>query len=356
MRERETSMKRVKMIFLSIFGLLILAAVIYLIADRPHTPPFKDEDRRVLEDSIASLEQVKIGGVEQSILIRGKNMSSPVVLFLHGGPGMPAMYLAHAFQRPLEEHFVVVHWDQRGAGKSFYEDIPIETMNVEQFISDTVELTQMLKERFGHEKIYLVGHSWGSYLGMLVAERYPELFHAYIGIGQVADEKSRVNQIQDEFIRQQAQAENNQEALTDLRNNPEATREKWLFYYGGELHGAQDFTPLLKTGLRSPEYSLFDALRIQPGVSFSGVNMKYNAIDGSIMDTITRIDIPVYLFTGRHDYTTPFSLIETYYEQLEAPTKRLVWFEQSAHFPFFEEPERFTEEMLKVLQETNHSR
>jgi len=344
-------MKKVKKIFFLAFGLLVIATVTFLAADQPHTPRFKDKDGKILEGSIASLERVKIGEVNQYILIRGKSIFSPVLLFLHGGPGMPAMYLAHAFQRPLEEHFVVVQWDQRGAGKSFNEDIPIETMNVEQFISDTVELAQILKERFGQEKIYLVGHSWGSYLGMLIVERHPELFHAYIGIGQVAGEKSQVIQIQDEFIRQQAQASNNQEALTDMQINPDGMREKWLFYYGGELHGAQDFTPLLKTGLRSPEYSLFDALKIQPGVSSSGENMQYNVIDGSIMDTITKVEIPVYFFTGRHDYTTPFSLIETYFEQLEAPQKSLIWFEQSAHFPFFEEPKRFTEEMLKVLQE-----
>ena len=343
-------MKKVRTIFLSIFGLLATIIVGYLIADRPYTPPFRDQDGKVLQGSIASLEQVNIGGVNQHILIRGKNTSSPVLLFLHGGPGMPAMYLAHAFQKPLEEHFVVVQWDQRGAGKSFNEDVPIETMNVEQFISDTVELVKMLKERFGQKKIYLVGHSWGSYLGMLVVERHSELFYAYIGIGQVAGKESQVIQIQDEFIQQQAQASNDQEALMDMQNDPDRTREKWLFYYGGELYGAQDFTPLLMTGLRSPEYSLFDALKIQPGVSFSGRNMEYNAIDGSIMDTIKKVEIPVYFFTGRHDYTTPFSLIEVYYKQLEAPQKSLIWFEQSAHFPFFEEPGRFTEEMLKVFQ------
>lgn len=344
-------MKKIKRMFFLVFGLLIISVVGYLITDKPYTPPFKDKDGKILEGSIASLEQVNIGGINQDILIRGKSTSSPVLLFLHGGPGMPAMYLAHAFQRPLEEHFVVVQWDQRGAGKSFNEDIPIETMNVEQFISDAVELTKLLRARFGQEKIYLVGHSWGSYLGMLVVERYPELFYAYISIGQVAGKKSQVIQVQDEFIQQQAQASGNQEALTDMQNDPDGTREKWLFYYGGELYGAQNFTPLLMTGLRSPEYSLFDALKIQPGVSFSGENMQYNAIEGSIMDTITETEIPVYFFTGRHDYTTPFSLIETYYEKLGAPHKRLVWFEQSAHFPFFEEPKRFTEEMLKVLQE-----
>jgi pimeloyl-ACP methyl ester carboxylesterase len=323
-----------------------------LIADRPMTPPFTDANGKVLPSSIASLEQVRLGGIEQSILIRGKSVANPVLLFLHGGPGMPAMYLAHAFQRPLEEHFVVVQWDQRGAGSSYGNDIPVETMNVEQFIADTVELSQMLSERFGQEKLYLVGHSWGSYLGMLVVARHAELFQAYVGIGQVAGETDQALQIQMEFIQQQAQADGNQEALSDMQTDPEGTIETWLFYYGGELYGAKDFSPLLMTGLRSPEYSLFDALNIRPGVSFSGQNMKYNAIGGPLMEAVTKVEVPVYFFTGRHDYTTPFTLIEEYYSRLEAPDKELVWFEESAHFPFFEESEHFAQEMEDVLAET----
>jgi pimeloyl-ACP methyl ester carboxylesterase len=225
-------------------------------------------------------------------------------------------------------------------------------MNVKQFISDTVELTQMLRERFGQDQIYLVGHSWGSYLGMLVAYEHPELYKAYIGIGQISGEINRVRQIQDAFIRAQAQVEGNQQALSDLQDNPDTTREKWLFYFGGELYRAKNFTPLLITGLKSPEYSIFDALNIQPGVSFSGRNMRYNVIEGPLMEDVTRIEVPVYFFTGRHDYTTPFELIEEYYSLLSAPRKKIIWFEQSAHFPFFEEPMRFAQEMEVVLSET----
>ena len=123
--------------------------------------------------SVASLERVRIGDVDQYILIRGNDTSLPVLLFLHGGPGMPAMYLAHAFQRELEEEFVVVQWDRRAAGKSYREDIS-STLTTEQLVADTVELTNALRARFHQDKIYLVGHSWGTYLGMLVTARHPE--------------------------------------------------------------------------------------------------------------------------------------------------------------------------------------
>src|SRR5579864_528927 len=135
--------------------------------------------------SIASLERIRIGGVDQYILIRGNDSSLPILLFLHGGPGMPAMYLAHSFQHELEKDFVVVQWDRRAAGKSYREDIS-STLTNEQLVADTVELTNVLRARFHQDKIYLVGHSWGTYLGMLVIARHPELYHAYVGIGQLA--------------------------------------------------------------------------------------------------------------------------------------------------------------------------
>jgi pimeloyl-ACP methyl ester carboxylesterase len=325
----------------TVIPLLLSGVIAYLITDRPMTPSITDTNGRVLPDSIASLEQIQLGGVEQTILIRGHNTSNPVLLFLHGGPGMPAMYLSHAFQQPLEEYFVVVQWDQRGAGKSFRKDIPLENMNVEQFMSDTIELTQMLRKRFGQDKVYLVGHSWGSYLGILVVKQHPELYKAYVGMGQVSGDINQVHQIQDAFIHQQAELEGNKQALADLETRQDATRENWLFYYGGELYEAKDFTPLLITGLN-----------IQPGVSFSNKNMQYNAINGALMDNVTQIEVPVYFFTGKHDYTTPFQLIEEYFSRLSAPYKEIIWFENSAHFPFFEEPERFAQEMDFVLSET----
>lgn len=147
----------------TIVGLALagLAIVFYLWFTPGRTPAINEPN------SIASLERIRIGGVDQYILIRGNDSSLPVLLFLHGGPGMPAMYLAHAFQRELEQEFVVVQWDRRAAGKSYREDIS-STLTTEQLVADTIELTNVLRARFHQDKIYLVGHSWGTYLGMLV--------------------------------------------------------------------------------------------------------------------------------------------------------------------------------------------
>ncbi|UCG52086.1 MAG: alpha/beta hydrolase [Candidatus Latescibacterota bacterium] len=327
----------------------VLIVVIY--ADRARTPVFEGDDGEVLKGSVASLETVNLGGLDQHVLIRGRDMTQPVLVFLHGGPGMPMMYLAHAFQAELENHFVVVHWDQRGAGKSYSDGIPVETMNVEQILSDALEFIELLKRQFGQNKIYLAGHSWGSYLGMLLVHRHPELFHAYIGIGQVTDpERSR--EIQDRFIRERARETGNTKAIEDLDSKGAAAHEMWLFKFGAELHDATSWVPFLLVGLRSSEYTFMDCLKIAPGSSFSSRHMTYNAINGPLIDEVTQVDVPVYFFTGRHDYTTPFELIEQYLEKIDAPTKKMVWFEDSAHFPFFEEPGEFAHEMKTVLLET----
>ncbi|MFW9939384.1 MAG: alpha/beta fold hydrolase, partial [Candidatus Thorarchaeota archaeon] len=151
------------------------------------TAPILNEDGTEKPNSIASMEFVKLGEIDQWILIRSHNLDNPLLLLLHGGPGSADSPLAYKFQSELEEHFIVVNYDQRGAGKSYSKKIPKESMNVEQFVSDTYNLINLLKKRFNKEKIYLVGHSWGSMLGTLLVQRYPELFYAYIGVGQVVN-------------------------------------------------------------------------------------------------------------------------------------------------------------------------
>jgi pimeloyl-ACP methyl ester carboxylesterase len=327
----------------SIAGLALagMAIVFYLWFTPGRTPAIHGPK------SVASLERIRIGGVDQYILIRGNDSSLPVLLFLHGGPGMPAMYLAHAFQSELEKEFVVVQWDRRAAGKSYREDIS-STLTTEQLVADTVELTNALRARFRQDKIYLVGHSWGTYLGMLVIARHPELYHAYIGIGQLA-RSSPIAGIQDEYIRQSARRVGDLDAIKELEEKGASVRETLLFKFGGELHNATSFMPLLLTGLAAPEYSLRDARNIPKGVSLYSRNFVYNSISGELMDVITKVEIPVYFFTGRYDYTDPFPLTEQYFSKINAPEKHIVWFEKSAHFPFYEEPAAFARQMRGVL-------
>jgi pimeloyl-ACP methyl ester carboxylesterase len=187
---------------------------------------------------------------------------------------------------------------------------------------------------------------------MLVIARHPELYHAYVGIGQLA-RSSPIAGIQDEYIRQSAGRMGDQDAIEELKEKGASVREALLFKFGGEIHNAKSFMPLLLTGLAAPEYSLRDARNIPKGVSLYSRNFVYNSISGELMDVITQVEIPVYFFTGRFDYTDPFALTEQYFSKINAPEKHIVWFEESAHFPFYEEPAAFARQMRGVLTATS---
>lgn len=349
-RGNAAAMKRLIKIWafitVGVFLIVVLAAVFFVV--RPaYTPPIVSASGHV---SVASLEKIKLGGVDQYVLIRGRSTSDPVVLFLHGGPGMPMMYLAYKFQRPLEDKFTVVQWDRRGAGKSYDPNIPADTMRVSQEISDTRDLANLLRKRFHQQTIYLVGHSYGSYLGMLVIKRYPSLFRAYVGIGQMACSDTQSRAIQDRWIRERAIASHNVEAFNEVNSKKPYDREQWLFQFGGELRGATSFVPLILMGLRAPEYTFADGMNVRKGVSFTHKHMKYDVIQGALMDSVTSVDVPVYFFTGRYDETDPYQCTERYFERIHAPRKELIWFDRSAHFPFLEEPETFASELEKIVR------
>jgi pimeloyl-ACP methyl ester carboxylesterase len=175
---------------------------------------------------------------------------------------MPTMYLAHDFQRELERSFVVVQWDRRGAGKSFTAEMSSQQMSVSQEISDTLELIDQLCARFQQPKVYLIGFSYGSYLGILIAQRAPERLHAYVGIGQLACWEQENRTIQDTWIREQATRVHDNEPIDELDGKKPLDREKWLFKYGGEIHSAHTWWPLLWSGLRSTEYTFQDTINV----------------------------------------------------------------------------------------------
>jgi pimeloyl-ACP methyl ester carboxylesterase len=337
---------------------VVFSAVVVVIAGwflwPAYTPQIRDAQGQGVPNSIASLERVTLGGVSQSILIRGWDRNSPILLMLHGGPGMPQMYLAHQFQPELEESFVVVQWDRRGAGKSYSTQVPLQSLNVEQLVDDTHQLVELLRARFHQPKIVLAGHSWGTYLGMLVVQRYPDLFYAYVGMGQMTDSE-RGRELRREFILQRARQTADKQALQDVETRWPDSSEKWLFEYGGELHRAKSWWPLLWVGLGAPEYSAADALvRMPSGLRLYAHSMDYTG-HGELVHEVSAVQVPVYFFLGRYDYNTPSELAAAYLQTLSAPSKKLVWFEESAHFPFLEEPAKFAAEMNHVLADIQAS-
>jgi pimeloyl-ACP methyl ester carboxylesterase len=171
-------------------------------------------------------------------------------------------------------------------------------------------------------------------------------------MGQLAFE-SEIPSIQDRFIRQEAKRAGTRKAFRELALKGRSVHEKWVFRFGGELYGKKSFWPLLWTGVRAPEYTLSDILNITKGVQFYSRHFRLTEFRGDLAEDVVLVRVPVYFFAGRHDYTCPSELGERYFEKLRAPLKRFVWFERSAHFPFFEEPLRFAGEMKKVLAETH---
>ncbi len=300
------------------------------------------------------LGNVMLGGEEQWVLIRGKKQTNPVLLYLHGGPGSFIIPRARDFGRQLEEDFVVVYWDQRGSGKSYRSGIPVNSMNLDQYISDTRELVDVLKQRFNVDKIYLAGNSWGAALGMLTVERYPELFYAYVGTGQLVN-TARADAISYDFTLNEAKLTENREAIRELTEmgpppwdyDRMNKQRKWLRRFGGTIYedteSANSFlSEFMGKMLLSPEYSLMEIVENSMDPNFAVRNLWDDIASIDLFEQVPRVEIPVYFIAGRHDFNTPSDLVKEYYEQLDAPAgKHFIWFENAAHMPEFEDPGRY---------------
>jgi pimeloyl-ACP methyl ester carboxylesterase len=352
-------MKKFLRILLYIIGgllsiALILALVLW-IKSPGKTDPITDITGKIVPGSISTIEKIKLGGIDQYLIIRGVDSTKPVMLFLHGGPGSPEIAFMKETNTSIENDFVMVYWEQRGAGKSYSKDIPTESMNIAQFVSDTHDLSLILAKRFKKDKIYLMGHSWGSMLGILAAYKYPELYYAYFGIGQICDQY-KGEQIALEWAKDQARQKNDKEAIKTLNAlsfpDSSASMEKWWEYVkperdyvnkfgGGPTHGITGMWPLIKMVLNANEYTFKDKINFMSGSMFSLKTLWLEVVHKNLFNEIDSMQIPVYIFHGKHDYTVPYPVSKEFYEQLKAPKKEFFTFENSAHSPCMEEVEKF---------------
>ncbi|MGO1540937.1 MAG: alpha/beta fold hydrolase [Luteimonas sp.] len=311
-----------------------------------------DMRRIVTDEGVERLEKVSIGGIDQWVSIRGNDRSNPVLLMLHGGPGWVAMPTSWYFQRGWEEYFTVVQWDQRGAGKTYVENDPAAvapTMTRERMVGDAVEMVAWLRREFDTDKVFVVGHSWGSYLGLELAQRKPHWLHAYIGIGQVtnAPESERRGWA---WTLEQARRDGNGEAVAELESlAPYAQgdapvpladlmkQRKWLNFYGGMVHNRTGGQAEAAAIPLAPEYSDRDVDQVWTANDFSAEHLLSDvlALD---MSQVDELEVPLLLFLGRHDYNVSSSAAAEWFERVQAPSKQLVWFEQSAHEVMIEEP------------------
>lgn len=330
------------------------------------TAPILDDEGQPLNGSVAALERPVIGGVAQSVLIRGRSVNNPVLLYLHGGPGTSELGMLRAHNLPvLERYFTVAVWDQRGAGKSFAAREPIAGMTVEQLIDDTHELTELLCRRFQKRAIYLVGHSWGSLLGVLAVKQRPELYRAYVGVGQAVDMRAG-ERLSFDWALAQAEKAHDTRSVRKLRAigpppyqgelRPKLmVQRRILAKYGGEVHGSRrgGMPTLVSSLLTTSEYSWPDRINVFRGV-FAGMRLLWPQIlTIDLVAQAPELKVPVYFLEGRYDYEAPAVLAERYIDALKAPHKALVWFERSAHFVNTEEAEAFNRFFVeRLLMET----
>ena len=318
------------------------------------TPPISSEH------AISALEQIELGGIEQTILIRGQDRRNPVLLYLHGGPGAAHLPVARFYSEELERQFVVVHWDQRGAGASC-EGTDWSRLSLEGVVADAIELSEQLAGRFGGGgKIVLLGHSWGSVVGALAVQKRPDLYHAYIGLGQLVH-GLRNEQLSYDWVVAEAGRRSDEEALAELagisppyEGNEDLTiQRRWLYSYGGSIFAGERAADALEPFLLGAEYTLGTRLRYFSCLTESIEALWHEVGTIDFMTDIPRLEIPVYFFTGRHDWNTPFPLVEEWAATLKAPHLEIVWFEDSGHMIPLENREAFQREIIeKVLPRT----
>lgn len=338
--------------------ILILVGVLQLWSYPGKPQPFVDENGNPLAGSISEKIFVNINGVEQGMFIKSKDVNNPVLLYLHGG--MPDYFLAQRYPTGLEDYFTVAWWEQRGSGISYSADIPPETMTLEQMISDTLEVTNYLLHRFGKERIYLMGHSGGTFIGIQAAARAPELYYAYIGVAQMSNQL-KSERLAYEYMLQQFKESGNTKMVRKLEEAPVtitggipdaylAVRDPAMHSLGiGTTHNMDSvLTGIFIPSLQSQDYTLSEKVNTWRGKARSGVSPLWDDfLATDLSKEVMKLSIPVYFFEGIYDYTCSYTLTKEYFDQLKAPIKGFYTFEQSAHSPLFEEPEK----MRHILQE-----
>ena len=305
----------------------------------------------VQAQGIEETRAVEIGGIRQWISVRGHDRRNPILLFIHGGPASTEMPVSWMYQSAWEDYFTVVQWDQRGAGKTYVANDPAvvePTIGAERMIADAEEMTAYLRSHFGRQKIFVLGHSWGSLMGLELARRHPDWLHAYIGMGQMiyGPDGERLGY---EWALQRARDDHNAQAVKELEAiapYPRADgtvaieqilkQREWVIHYGGLTWGRPDFDYAQNAAMLAPEYSRKE-LNPEDGIGESlgkllPAMMKYD------VRGVRRMGCPVFILAGAYDYETPSQLAIDWLAALDAPQKGLVRFENSAHMMELEEP------------------
>lgn len=333
-------MKKIKQI-LKYIGIVISLLIVILLFFPTWTPTIKGKN------SVNILEKVEINGTKQQIMIRGQDKSNPILIFVHGGPGCSEIPYVTKYQDLLEKDFTVVHYDQRGSGKSYHFFEDYSNLSSKLLVSDLLAITDYISERFDKKKVVLIGHSFGTYIALQAANKAPNKYLAYIGIGQMSN---TVNSELDSLNYCLKQAENagNMDDVSKLKGlsnkieqGESLTPRDYVRKYGGASRLIDDNYDYLEGFLFNPEYNLFDAIRYLRGVNISQKALLDESITNPLPTLVKNLEIPCYFIMGKYDYMTSSQSAKTYFDSIAADKKEYILYSNSAHYPQFEEKERF---------------
>lgn len=348
--------KKGKMIVLIV--LLVLAAMMFIV----FPPSLGRLPEASGDDALSERTTLNVDGVELSLMILSEDISNPVLLVCGGGPGIPQYLVEYMYPSALSEEFTVCYWDYRGTGASYSSDIDPEEMTTERFIADTVAVTDYLSSRFSQDKIFIMGHSFGTYVAVNTVSRYPEKYCAYIAMSQITDQV-RSETIAYEYMREQYDLQGNTKMVEQLDLYDITTAEGLADYRSSMardngMHGlgigtTRDMdnviTDIFFPSLRCIAYTQGERIDIWRGKSLSKEFPLHDDTDDfNAFEDIPSLEIPVFFIVGRYDYTCYWELQEEYYDAVEAPIKEIYIFEDSAHSPLYEEYDKGREVLIDI--------
>ena len=346
-------------------NVLFILLLIFLVIKSPGKPEqFKNSKNEPLENSISTWEKVEIGGIDQWLLIKGENKNNSVILYLTGGYGQSCFYYMPHYYPQLEKDFTVVYWEQRGTGKSYNKEIPESSFTFKQLTSDINEISIYLRNKFNKDKIILLGHSWGTSIGLLASKEYPENFQFFIGIGQFVNWEMNCSAKYYGLLAK-SEAENNKDAIAQIKSLGEPPYEQkdksqkdkvlnnWADYFSGSEFERNWKRIERSLYLNCPEYNLSEKIMIKSH------NLLYQIYDKStrldFFNETNNFEIPIYFVQGENDYCTVTSVVEEYYNSITAPDKDLLILKDSGHDPNFVHPQEFHKYLLSKLKITQSS-
>lgn len=354
----------VAVIFVTI--VLVIVTIVILPPSKGRIPEYKDSYGNALAGSVAEKVYIDVNGFKLGAIILGQNKDNPVLLVCGGGPGIPQYLVEYLYPSVLSKLFNVCYWDYRGTGLSFNPKIDPAEMTTDRYIADTLAVTDYLSGRFKQEKIYILGHSFGTYVALKTIALYPDKYIAYIAMSQICNQKESEYLAYD-YMKDQYEQRGNAKMVRKFEQCPiRESDEMYDNYFSSALRDkamhdlgvgtARDMRSVISgiffPSLRCKAYTQRERINLWKGKASSNhFAVEKEAIRFNAVNEIKTINIPIYFIVGKYDCTCMASLQEEYYEAIQPPKKELYLFENSAHSPLYEEPEMAREVLDKILSD-----